>query len=279
MVMETKNPIGICEWAMPITGPYVCKFAGEIGYDGLQLSIGTYEKRFELSWKVTQEAYRELAAQYNIRFPSIATRALDFYSMFAADGSEEQYAALASIEKGIRACEALDVPVFMIPNFVKSEAKTPEQVKLLVKHLKWACDIAADCGVLVAEENVFTVEDTVRLFDAVDRENLRLYFDLQNYYLHRNAYTPDLIEPLMPYIVQVHAKDGKNGDLSGAPLGNGDVSLMASIAELQRLGYDGWIVNENYYDVPPLVNEGDNPVEKIRNDLVTLRNVLGHDQH
>jgi len=277
--MAAKNKIGICEWAMPITGPYVCTFIGEIGYDGVQVGIGSYEKRFELSWKVTQDAYRELAAEYGVEFASVATRALDFYSLFAPAGSEEQNAALASIEKGIKACEALDAQVFLLPNFVKSEANTPEKVKLLVQHLQWACDLAADSGVLVAEENVFSVEDTIRLFDAVDRENLRLYFDLQNYYLHRHVHTPEIIEPLMPYIVQVHAKDGKNGDLSGAPLGEGDVDLMASLAELQRLGYDGWIVNENYYDVPPLVNEGDDPVEKIRNDLVTLRRALGQDQN
>lgn len=273
--MSTKNKIGLCEWALPITGPYVCKFAGDLGYDGLQLSIGSYEKRFPLSWKVTQEAYREMAKEHGIEFASLATRELDFHSLFAPEGSEERAIALASIEKGIAACAELGVSVFMIPNFVKSEAKTPEQVAQLVKDLKWACDLGADAGVLIAEENVFTVEDTIRLFDAVDRENLRLYFDLQNYYLHRKVHTPEIIEPLMPYIVQVHAKDGKNGDLSGAPLGEGDVDLMSSLAELKRLGYDGWIVNENYYDVPPLVKEGDDPVEKLSDDLATLRKSLG----
>jgi sugar phosphate isomerase/epimerase len=78
----------------------------------------------------------------------------------------------------------------------------------------------------------------------------------------------------MSYICQVHAKDGKNGDLSGAPLGRGDVDLQESIEVLKMQGYDGWIVNENYYDVPPLVDEGDDPVEKIKDDLATLRKAL-----
>lgn len=273
--MSRRNRIAICEWTMPIHGPYVCKFAAEMGWDGLQLDVGSYEKRFPLSRKVTQEAYKELAAEHGIEFASVATRALDFYSMFAPDGSEEQEAALASISKGIETCEALGVEVFMIPNFVKSEARTEEHVRLLAKHLRWACDLAADSGVLIAEENVFSVEDTLRLFDAVDRENLRLYFDLQNYYLHTGVHTPDIIEPLMDLICQVHAKDGKNGDLSGAPLGKGDVDLFESIEVLKMQGYDGWIVNENYYDVPPLVTEEDDPVQKIADDLATLRRVLG----
>jgi sugar phosphate isomerase/epimerase len=268
------NKIGICEWTMPITGPYVCKFASELGYDGLQLNIGSYEKRFPLSRKVTQEAYKEMAAEYGIEFASMATRTTDFYSMFAQEGSEEHQVVVTSIEKGIAACEKLGIQIFMIPNFVKSEARSEEEIRILVKHLQWACDLAADHGVVVAEENFFFVEDTMRLFDAVDRENLGLYFDLQNYYLNRGIHTPDIIEPLMPYIVQVHAKDGKNGDLSGAPLGQGDVDLLESIDVLKTQGYDGWYINENYYDVPPLVGEHDDPVKKIKNDLATLRKAL-----
>lgn len=119
-----------------------------------------------------------------------------------------------------------------------------------------------------------TPDDTVRLFDAVDRKNLRLYFDLQNYYINSDLYTPDIIEPLYPYIVQVHAKDGKGSDLSGAPLGEGDVDLLRSIEVLKLFGYDGWFVSENYYDIPPLVPDGADPVAAIKKDLNTLRRVL-----
>jgi sugar phosphate isomerase/epimerase len=223
---------------------------------------------------VTQEAYLETAREHGIQFASMATRMTDFYSMFAPEGSEEHQVVRESIEKGIYACEAMGIDILMIPNFVKSEARTAADVRRLVTELQWACDLAADHGVLIAEENVFTVEDTMRLFDEVDRENLRLYFDLQNYYINRGVNTPDIIEPLMSYICQVHAKDGKNGDLSGAPLGRGDVDLQESIEVLKMQGYDGWIVNENYYDVPPLVDEGDDPVEKIKDDLATLRKAL-----
>ena len=272
--MSSKNKIGICEWVMPITGPYVCKFAADLGYDGLQLNVGSYDKRFPLSRKVTQEAYLELAEKHGIEFASMVTRMTDFYSMFAPEGSEEHQVVRESVEKGILAAEAMGIDIFMIPNFVKSEARTADDVKKLVKELQWACDLAADHGVLIAEENVFSVEDTMRLFDDVDRENLRLYFDLQNYYINRGVNTPDIIEPLMPYIVQLHAKDGKNGDLSGAPMGQGDVSLFESIEVLKSQGYEGWVVNENYYDVPPLVTDSDDPVQKIRDDLATLRKAL-----
>lgn len=273
--MEKKNPIGICEWTLPVSGPWVCKFVADIGYDGIQIDVGPWEKRFPLSRKVTQQAFLEEADRHGVGIASIATRALDWFSMFAPEGSEEQEIALAAVRTGIEAAAAMSVPIVMVPNFVASEAKTPEQAALLAKHLKWACDLASEHGVLVAEENVFSVDATIRLFESVDRENLRLYFDLQNYYLHHRVRIPEIVEPLLPYVVQVHAKDGKNDDLSGAPLGTGDVDLTSSFDELKRLGYRGWIVNENYYDVPPLVGPEDDPVQKISDDLATLRAAFG----
>lgn len=269
------NKLGICEWTMPITGPYVCKFVKQIGYDGLQLLVGWWAKRFEMSKKATQQAYLEMAAEHGVEFASITARETDFYCLYAPEGSEDREIIKTSIVAAIEAAEALGIDIFMLPTFGKSEPRSSEDMKILTETLRWACDLAADAGVTVAAENLLTVEDVTRLLDAVDRENLGLYFDLQNYYLNRGWNTPQMIEPLLPRMVQVHAKDGKNGDLSGAPLGEGDVDLFGSLNELKRLGYEGWIVNENYYDVPPLVREGDDPVEKLRNDLATLRKSLG----
>ncbi len=273
--MSADVKIGICEWVMPIKGPYVCKFVKELGFDGIQLFIGDYENRFPLSRKVTQEAYLEMAAEHGIEFASLATRVTDYYSMFAAEGSGEHEIVRLGIRKSIDAAAAMGVEIVMIPNFVKSEVKTHEDFRRLVKELRWACDYARDSGVVIAEENFMGVADTVRLFDEVDRSNLRLYFDLQNYYLNAGFHTPEMIEPLIPYIVQVHAKDGKNKDLSGAPLGKGDVDFHLSATELNRLEYSGWVVSENYYDLPPLVGENDDPVEMLQRDLATLRSAFG----
>lgn len=268
------NRIGICEWTLPVSGPYVFKVAKEAGYDGVQIRIGPWEKRFPLAQRVTQQAFLEEAARFGMEIPSIAARVTDWFSMFAPEGSEEHDIVVQGITVAIEAAGAMGVPTVLVPAFVRSEANTPAKVASLVKHLQWACDVAADSGVVIATENVFSVDATVQLFESVDRENLKLYFDLQNYYLHTGAHTPSLIEPLLPFFAEVHAKDGKNGDLSGAPLGEGDVSLRESIDELKRLGYDGWVVNENYYDVPPLVGPGDDPVALLVRDAQTLRTAL-----
>jgi len=45
----------------PIDGPYACKFVGEVGFEGLQINIGDYERGFSMSKKFVQDAYLEMA--------------------------------------------------------------------------------------------------------------------------------------------------------------------------------------------------------------------------
>ncbi len=39
---------GICLWSLPIEGPYVCELAFDLGFEGIQLELGTYERGFPL---------------------------------------------------------------------------------------------------------------------------------------------------------------------------------------------------------------------------------------
>lgn len=80
-MVNKSYKLGICHWSMPIDGPYACKIASELGFEGIQLEIGSYERGFPLSRRTVQQAYLELAEQYGIAFPSIAVRVTDEYSM------------------------------------------------------------------------------------------------------------------------------------------------------------------------------------------------------
>jgi len=83
-----------------------------------------------------------------------------------------------------------------------------------------------------------------------------------------------MIEKLFPYIVEVHVKDGKNKDLSGAIIGEGDSGFYKSIETLKRLNYSGWIILENYYDQEPLRLKNNNYFELITQDIEILKNYL-----
>lgn len=266
-----RNKIGICQWSLPVDGPWGCKLASELGLDGIQLDVGPYERGFPMGRKVVQDAWLELGRQYNIEFPSMATRVSDYYSMTDEPGQPEHEIVKTGVATAVKACKAMGIPMILIPNFEKSAMKTDRHLEIVVGVMQWACDLAADAGITIAAENTFSIEKTRAFISAVDRTNFGLYFDFQNYYLANDDYTPDILEGLYDHVVELHVKDGRNKDLSGALLGAGDASFEDSVKVLKDRGYDRWIVTENYYDMPPLCGPEDDPVALIQQDLATLR--------
>ncbi|MFP7223924.1 sugar phosphate isomerase/epimerase family protein [Priestia filamentosa] len=272
--MGNKIKLGICEWSLPIEGPYACKIAAELGLDGVQLDIGKYERGFSLSSPYVQQAYLESAKQYNISFPSIAVRELDNYGMTRPDGSVEKQIAMEGIMKALKAAEAMEIPVVMLPSFLDGEIKTEEDFNRVVNCLIKVCDEALDRNVIVATENLLSIEENKRLFELVNRPNLRLYYDTQNYYLNKKYNQAELADELFSSICEFHVKDGRNDDLSGALLGTGDSGFFDTMKVFMDKGYTGWINIENYYDRKPLSLTNEEPITLIKKDIEILRKTI-----
>ncbi len=266
--------IGICQWALPMEGPYGCKLASELGLEGIQLDIGNNQRGFLLSKNFVQEAYLECGKEFAISFPSIGIPELDNFSMIAPEGSRDREVSDKAIKKAIETAEAMKIPLVMIPSFNKSEIKTKAHFKQAVKCLKNACDYAKNKGIIIGTENSLSVNDVKSLFEEVNRPNLKLYFDTQNYFLNKGYNTAEMLELLISYICEVHVKDGKNGALSGALLGKGDTNFYDSIKVLKKYNYSGWLVLENYYDREPLSLQDDNPLELLKQDIKTLKEAI-----
>ena len=273
--MARTNKIGICEWSLPIDGPYACKLAAELGFDGLQINIGDYHRGFSMSRKLVQDAYLEMAMKSGIEFPSMAARVTDYFTMFPSKDEEESRIVRSGIAKAIEACQAMDIPILLIPNFVKSEISGGKEFEEAVKVFKWACDEAVEDGIIIAAENTLSTDDTKRFLTEIDRRNLRIYFDTQNYYLHKGYDTPQMLDELIENVCEIHVKDGKGKDLSGALLGQGDSDFCGSMEVVKKHGYNGWIVIENYYDQKPISDQDDDLKSLIKVDLKTLKAVLG----
>ena len=268
------NKIGICEWSLPIDGPYACQFAAELGLDGVQIDIGLYERGFSKSRPAVQNAYLEYSREWGIEFPSMAARVTDYYTMFPSRSETESAIVRDGLQKAIRASADMGIPILLIPNFERSAILTEKDLKEAVECFKWACDLSGKEGITIAAENTLTVDATMAFFKGINRPNLKLYFDSQNYYLSKGLDTPALLDELMDYICQIHVKDGKNKDLSGALLGAGDTDFHRSMEVLRKHRYSGWIVLENYYDQKPLCIGDLDPAALIATDIQTLKAAL-----
>jgi len=262
---------GICYWAFPLEGPYACKIASVLGLEGIELDLGDYERNFPLSNRMIQDSYLEAAEKWRISYPAIAVNTLCNYGMTNSAETLKGEIARLALKKAVEVAQSMKIPVVQLPSFFDGEIKDENGFKETINCLKFACSYASDRGVTIATENVLSVEDDKRLLEAVSFTNLKIYFDLQNHHYFKGYRVPDVLRELFPYICEVHAKDGKTGELSGALLGEGDIDFAGSVAVLKELGYSGWIHLENYYDRAPL-NRGDkDPFELLKKDIHTLK--------
>ncbi len=274
--MTDQIKLGIVEWALPVDGPYGCKIAADVGFEGIQLDIGSYQRNFPITKRSVQKAYLEAADQFGIEYPAIGCNALDIYGMVAPKGFPERAIALKVMTGAIDAAAAIGIPVVMIQSFKASAIETEQDFERAINVFGEVCEYALDKGqITIGMENLLSVDDLIRLIDEVGKPNLKVFFDTQNYYLDQKADTAAMVEPLMPHICEVHVKDGYEADIepSGALLGEGDSRFFDTIAELRRCGYSGWFISENFYDRGPVSRLSDDPIELLSKDYQVMKSV------
>ncbi|WP_059105779.1 sugar phosphate isomerase/epimerase family protein [Shouchella shacheensis] len=272
--MFGKVRIGICHWSLPVEGPAACELAAELGFEGIQLDIGQAEKGFPLALPYVQEMYRNYAKQAGIEFPSIAVREFDHYGMTRKNGTVEKQIVFGAIEKAVSIAVAMNIPIIMLPSFEDGTIKTEEDFQNVADCLRYACDLALPSNTTIATENLLSIQEMKRLHEVVGRENLKLYFDTQNYPLRKDYNAAEMVEALAPHICEFHVKDGKDGHMSGALLGEGDSGFNETMDAFRKVGYTGWINVENYYDQKPLSQTGEDPLELAKKDFAILKSSL-----
>ena len=266
-----KIKFGICEWASPIQGPYICKFVKDMGLVGVELFQGDYEHSFPLSNPYIQDAYLEEKVKYGIEFSAVAVNCLDYYGITKPVDSPEKKVALLALEKSVEIAKRMKLPLIQFPAFGESRIETEKDFQELVIFLRRACQLAGEAGIQVATENALSVKEDIRLIEEVGYPNLKIYMDTQNPYLNKGYFAPDMIRELGDRICEVHVKDGKEGELSAALLGEGATSYYESVKALCEIGYQGFVHLENYYDQPPMNHCDKDAIELMRQDIDILK--------
>ena len=86
-----------------------------------------------------------------------------------------------------------------------------------------------------------------RLLAIVDRPNARVFLDTQNPAQWGHD-VPAYVDTLWPHLAdQVHVKDGRDGRMGNAALGDGEAGFIATAAALVAHGFDGMLISENDY--------------------------------
>lgn len=270
-MMDVK--FGACEWALPGNGVGSIRLAREIGLSGLQLGFVSYERGLMLSQKWFRDLYREEAGKHGIELPSMAVCEFDLYGLSNPPATEKGRIAHEIIELSIEAAADMEMKMVMMPSFVDGFIDTDEDLEHTARALAYACDLASPHGIVIASENLLTIERNELLFRKVGRGNLKGFYDSQNYKSNLGWGQVPMLEKLYDVLYpEIHVKDGTGSKGSSRLLGEGDTDFFGTMGFLRKKGYSGWVHLENFYDRLPLrLKSPKNHIDVARMDLENLR--------
>lgn len=273
-----KYKLAVPEWCLPGDSIFSMKIASELGMDGLQLEAGFYDTGFKLSHPRVLELYKEAAEEHHLQMISIVMNDLNRHGLRNGRGTEFGDIAYEGLDIAIEAAAALEIPVLMVPSFENNDMHTEQDIANTVEALQYACDRAAKNGTIIATETAITSEKLKELFVRVDRPNLKLFYDSQNYMCFRGYNPMDHLPVVYPYMInQLHVKDGFGEAYSSKCLGEGDTHFEEQIRFLRANDYRGWFVFENYYTMLPLRKEAKDPLDLLKKDIRKLKQELTKD--
>ena len=130
-------------------------------------------------------------------------------------------------------------------------------VEMAAIGLRLAGDLALDAGITLAVENVRscwanTGGNTATLVAAADHPAVRICWDPANDHVSGGVPYPSGYEAVRPYLVSVHLKDARIVDRAGgyaawAPVGTGEVDLVAQLRALIADGFRGLASLETHW--------------------------------
>ena len=254
--------LGITAWSVPWDADELCRRAEKIGLEALHLDLGSGDDGYEMTRPENREAWLERTVRHGLRIASLALNDLCGHGFTAGLRDLRSERALETLKRGAETAAAMRIPTISVPHFFDNRITDGEAFHASAEALRLLCDLAEDAGTLICTENVLGVADLERLWDAVDRKNLRLMFDTQNYSAMGG---PDAAEVFVqwqkycgPYI---HVKDGIRPGLGDRCLGKGDSDFQKTLTAVLDTGYTGDLIMEsNYADE-----------ETLREDIELLR--------
>lgn len=263
---------GACEFALPGNCIGSVKLAHDVGLDGLQLGFMNYERGIMLSQKWMRDYYMEEADRWGIEIPSMAMCELDFYGLNNPKNTPKGAIAWMLLDQAIEAAIDMKMKAIMVPSFNDAMMRTDDDIKRTAVALQYACDAVKEYDMVIATENTLTLEKNAELFALVNRDNLKAFYDSQNYVSTLGWKQVPMLEGLMPLLYpEIHVKDGIGSYGSSKLLGEGDTDFYGTMRVLKQHNYKGYIHLENFYDRMPLRSLSDNYIDILKRDLEILK--------
>jgi sugar phosphate isomerase/epimerase len=241
------NQIGVTAWSVAGRGPAAVHRAADLGFETVHIDSGELDGDLRLDDDAVRERYLRACRERGVTIGAVAGGDLNELGLTSPAGSRAASRCWDSVRIAIDAAVEMLVPVVFLPSFRAGEIRDDAGLRRTADVLAAACAYVGERRVTVATENTLDAEGNLRLLREAARPELRILLDTQNPALWGHS-VPTLVDALWAHLAtEVHVKDGVDGSMGNAVLGEGSSEFMATAIALRRHGYGGALVSENDY--------------------------------
>jgi len=224
-----KFKVGVTDWNLKQEGkPAAVALAKQIGFDGVQVSIGKGTDKLPLSDPEKQKAYLEASKREGMPISSLCLEILH------KNGLKSDPLGQRWVADAIPIAKAMGVKVILLPFFGKWKLETKDEMDRVGDVLREVAPAAEKSGVILGLEDTISAEDNVRIMERAKSKAVLTYYDVGN--STNNGF--DVVKEIRwlgkPRICEVHLKDNP------AFLGEGKIDFPAVIDALGDIGFDKW---------------------------------------
>ncbi len=224
-----KFKVGVTDWNLRQEGKIeAIVLARELGFDGVQVSIGKGTDKLPLSDPALQKMYLDESKRLGLPVESLCLEILH-RNYLKSDPLGQRWVA-----DSIPVAKAMGVRVVLLPFFGKGALETTAEMDKVGDVLKEIAPAAEKAGVILGLEDTNSARDNVRIMDRSKSSAVLTYYDVGN--STKNGF--NVVEEIRwlggGRICEVHLKDNPHY------LGEGSIDFTAVIDALADIGFDGW---------------------------------------
>lgn len=251
--------VGVMDTSLRLAGKLeAVALARELGFDGLQISIGRQaaDGRLQLAAPDLQAQYVAEATKHKIALTST------YLDVLHVNCLKNDPLAQKWVRDGIEITRNLNTRILMMVFFGKCSLNTSDEIGSVVGFLRELAPVAEKAGVVLGFENTLSAEDNARVLARVGSEALQVFYDVGNSTNLGGFDAPAEILSLgRKRICQFHFKDK-------GYMGEGRVDFPAVVRAIAEVGFRGFAVLET--SAP-----SGSVAEDLRRNLTYTRRVIG----
>lgn len=250
-----KFKVGVTDWNLKQEGKVESiALAKELGFDGVQVSIGKGTDKLPLSDPGLQKAFLDESKRVDLKITSLCLNVLH-QNYLKSDPLGQRWVA-----DSVPIARAMGVRVVLLPFFGKGALNNTAEMDTVADALREVAPAAEKEGVIFGLEDTISARDNVRIMDRTKSPAVLTYYDVGN--STKGGF--DVVEEIRwlgpARICEVHLKDNPHY------LGEGTIDFRAVIYALADIGFDKWAQLET--DCPTSV-EAD-----MRRNLMFIRGLI-----